>query len=227
MLVFAGVRLFRKPLAKHQQADQSVIAPKDRHQAFRSKGPQIAGRLVTLWDVPGLSALSDLPEQWQRGWNCVRLSGKEGCAKAERELRPRQCGWSCVELSGHWSEFRDEVSISGFQITSKGFRIQSTPDVFFQQHREFAAVGDGTRFLRQVLQDDPRVIRATEKGAVDARCSPPNQRRGNPHQSDAKYKAEAQHGIRECPDQTRNSVCEEPNSAEPKGQEQNREAALH
>src|SRR6267378_3485016 len=114
MLVFAGVRLFRKPLAKHQQADQSVIAPKDRHQAFRSKGPQIAGRLVTLWDVPGLSALSDLPEQWQ-------------------------CGWSCVELSGHWSEFRDEISISGFQITSKGFRIQSTPDVFFQQHREFAA----------------------------------------------------------------------------------------
>src|SRR5216683_1536553 len=111
------------------------------------------------------------------------------CAKAERELRPRQCGWNCVELPGHWSEFRDEVSISGFQIASKRFRMQSTPDVFFQQHREFAAVG--------------------------ARCSALNQWRGNPHQSDAKYKAKAQHRIRECPDQARNSVGEEPNSGEP------------
>ena len=93
--------------------------------------------------------------------------------------------------------------------------MQRTLDVVFQQRREFAAVGDGARFLRQVLQDDTRVIRATEKGAVDARCSPPNQWRGNPHQSDAKYKAEAQHRIRECPDQARNSVGEEPNSGEP------------
>src|SRR5882672_7968292 len=83
MLVFAGVRLFRKSLAKHQKADQSAIAPKDRHQAFRRKRPQIAGRLVTLWDVPGFSALRDLPEHWQRGWNCVRLSRNEDCPKAE------------------------------------------------------------------------------------------------------------------------------------------------
>src|SRR6267378_2915373 len=163
MLVFAGVRLFRKPLAKHQKADQSAIAPKDRHQAFRRKRPQIAGRLVTLWDVPGFSALRDLPEHWQRGWNCVRLSRNEDCPKAERKLRPRRCRWNCVGLSGHWSAFRDEVSISGIQITSKRFRMQSTLDVFFQQYREFAAVANGTRFFRQVLQDDPCVIRATEK----------------------------------------------------------------
>src|SRR5437762_12337951 len=87
MLVFAGVRLFRKPLAKHQQADQSAIAPKDRHQAFRRKRPQISGGLVTLWDVPGFSALRNLPEQWQRGWNCVRPSRNEHCAKAEGKLR--------------------------------------------------------------------------------------------------------------------------------------------
>src|SRR6266704_2571548 len=96
MLVFAGVRLFRKSLAKHQQADQPAIAPKDRHQAFRRKRPQIAGRLVSLRDVPGFPALRDLAEQWQRGWDCVRLSGNEAYAKAERELRPRQRGRNCV-----------------------------------------------------------------------------------------------------------------------------------
>src|SRR5437870_12603765 len=97
MLVLAGVRFLRKPLAKHQQAHQSAVAPKDRHQAFRRKRPQIAGRLVTLRDVPGLSALCDLPEQRQRCWNCVRLPGNEDCAEAERELRSeeRRVGKEC------------------------------------------------------------------------------------------------------------------------------------
>src|SRR5437870_13438895 len=84
--------------------------------------------------------------------------------------------------------------------------MQSTLDVFFEQHRELAAVANRTCFLRQILQDDTRVIRATEKGAIDARCSSLNQWRGNPHQSDPKYKAEAKHRIRECPYQARNSV---------------------
>src|SRR5437016_9049256 len=89
--------------------------------------------------------------------------------------------------------------------------MQSTLDVFFEQHRELAAVANRTCFLRQILQDDTRVIRATEKGAIDARCSSLNQWRGNPHQSDPKYKAEAKHRIRECPYQARNSVSEESN----------------
>src|SRR5207249_4845789 len=89
----------------------------------------------------------------------------------------------------YWFGFRGKVSIFGLQVTNKRFRMQSTLDVFFEQHRELAAVANRTCFLRQILQDDTRVIRATEKGAIDARCSSLNQWRGNPHQSDPKYKA--------------------------------------
>src|SRR2546429_5293295 len=44
--------------------------------------------------------------------------------------------------------------------------------------------------------------------SVDARCSPLNQWRGNPHQSDAKNKAEAQHRIRECPNRSEEHTSE-------------------
>src|SRR2546425_13186519 len=122
MLVFAGVRLFRKPLAKHEQADQSAIAPKDRHQAFRrerGKVPCFVGNCGG--DVPGFSAASQVTKQGHRYRNCVQFPVKEARAKAKWELRPRQCGWNCVEGLGRSSAFRDKVSICLFEITRKRF----------------------------------------------------------------------------------------------------------
>src|SRR5207302_8715657 len=59
------------------------------------------------------------------------------------------------------------------------------------------------------------------------RCSSLSQWRRNPRQCEPNEKAEAKQRIRECPYEARNSVSEESNSGEPKGQEQNREAVLH
>ena len=64
MLILARVRFFRKPLAKHEQANQSAIPPKDRHQAFRRKRPHIAGHLWILRNVPSFSALRNLLKQY-------------------------------------------------------------------------------------------------------------------------------------------------------------------
>ena len=68
--------------------------------------------------------------------------------------------------------------------------MQRTLDVVFQQHREFAAVGDGARFLRQVLQDDARVIRAAEKRSIDTLGASLDHWSRRPHEHDSKHGAQ-------------------------------------
>ena len=67
-----------------------------------------------------------------------------------------------------------------------------------QQLREFMAVRDGPRFLRQVLEDDARVVRASEKSSVNPHGSLLHEGGRTPHQHDSEHSAQGHPHIRVC-----------------------------
>ena len=191
VFVLARVGLFRKPLPKDQQADQSAFAPENGNQAFRrerGKVPCLVGNCGR--DVPGFSAPGQVAKQGHRYRYCVQFSVKEACAKAKWELRPRQCCWNCVERLGPSSAFRNEVSICVFEIARKRFGMQRSLYLKLKQSREFMPVCHRACFFRKVLQDHAGVVRASEKSPVNS-LRPALHHGGRcPHQHNPKHSAQ-------------------------------------
>ena len=146
-LVFTRVRLFGKRLAKNQQTDEMSAMADQRHETFGRKRSErklfrrIAG--TGRGNVPSTAPSGEFDEKGR-----IRRKGGEF-------RRNRTAGG-------------DERVIVSAEIEGQGLRMESLSEMAVQKRSEFVAVGDGARFVGEILEDQACIVGSAKEGAIDA-----------------------------------------------------------
>src|SRR5208283_3426139 len=103
----------------------------------------------------------------------------------------------------------DEGVIVSAEIEGQRLGMESLGEVVVQESSEFMTIGDGARLVREILEDEARIVGGAKEGAIDALRAAFHDRTGSPDQSNAEEGAESHAKLRVIHKETRKETSEE------------------
>ena len=74
--------------------------------------------------------------------------------------------------------------------------MKSLGEVVVEESSEFATIGDGARLVREILEDEPRIVGGAKEGPINALRTAFHDGTGSPDQSNAEEGAESHAKLR-------------------------------